>query len=233
LVSDGFKRFFHEFTKSFDTTEARRLDDSRAVVIHFLGDVLVRKAIFEKQEELAAFFSQFPDVFAKGRYSIPVDQPFYGGSGLIRKVGQKLRGSHGMVHRCFIHRIFSDLVNTFIGKNFKKVGFQAAGAVKAPGGDVLDGGEEGVTVGAEAVFGRETEFAAALADEVFIPAVKLEFPGGPFSGAGLETGQDFSVFFHQQNIGLIAKVRSFSGEKNSPTLFPPYVVISIKSVSEK
>jgi len=102
-----------------------------------------------------------------------------------------------MMHRCLIHRIFPDLVNTFIGKYFKKVGFQAAGAIKTAAGDVLDGGKKRVAIGAKAVFRREAVFAAALADEVFIPAVKLEFPGGPFSGPGLKAGQDFSVFFHQ------------------------------------
>lgn len=87
--------------------------------------------------------------------------------------------------RCFIHRIFSDLVNTFIGKYFKKVGFEGGRAVEAAVCDIMDGAQEGVAEGAEAIFGGEAVFAASLADEVFIPAVKLEFPRGSFAGAGL------------------------------------------------
>ena len=86
----------------------------------------------------------------------------------------------------------------------------------------MDGGEEGVAVGAEAVFGGEAVFATSLADEVFIPAVKLKFPGGPVSGVGLEAGQDFSVFFHRQKISLLPRYNLFCDLMG---VFPPLGVV--------
>jgi hypothetical protein len=82
----------------------------------------------------------------------------------------------------------------------------------------MDGGEKGVAIGAEAVFGGKAVFAASLADEIFIPAVKLEFPGGPVSGASLKAGQDFPVFFHQQKISLLPRYNLFP---DFIGLFPP------------
>jgi hypothetical protein len=95
-----------------------------------------------------------------------------------------------------INRIFSDQVNTFIGKYSEQVCFEGRPAIEPVVDDIQDGGKDGITIGAETILPGEGIFAASFPYKIIKLYVQQLFIGRSLPETGPQAVDDMLLRLH-------------------------------------
>ena len=130
-------------------------------------DLLIRISILEIQQYLLAFLPDRFEVFQDSAFLIAIHQQL---NGVPCPVGHTVQqvGCSGYyeMHLLPMDRIIPDKVNTFIGKYPEQVGLERSLALEPAIHNVMNNRQNGIAVGAKAVFMGKAIFAAAPFDEI-------------------------------------------------------------------